>query len=179
VGIALTIAQLYVLPTAKKRELERLFRATADAFQAVKPPTDGLAFEATIRTYGEFTLENSDRWLNQGRTEDLRARLFANASRIGEEFRHRFSLDNVQDVMRMSRLIYRLIGIDFHGKTNGEVTVNRCFFTAFYSSDVCRLVSSLDEGLLSGLSGGGRLRFLSRITEGHRCCKAYLDTAGI
>ena len=178
-GIALTIAERYVPPGVKRRELEKLFRATADAFQATNPSTEGMTFVAALRTYGEFTRDQSDRWLRQGQTEDLQARLFANAFRIGEEYRHRFNLDNVEKVMRMSRAVYRLIGIDFHGKADGDVIVNRCFFSTHYSSDVCRLVSSLDEGLLAGLSGGGRLRFSTRITEGYGCCRAHLDTAGI
>ncbi len=178
-GISLTIAELCVPPAVKRRELEKLFRATADAFQATNPWTKGLIFEDILRMYGEFTRQQSDRWLGQKQDEDLRARLFANAFRIGKEYRQRFSLGKVEDVMRMSRVIYRLIGIDFRGEPDGEVIVNRCFFSAYYSSDVCRLVSSLDEGLLAGLSGGGRLRFSTRITEGHQCCRAHLDTAGI
>jgi hypothetical protein len=179
VGLALTISELFVPPTFKKQGLGRLFKATADAFQVGTPLTNGLTFEETLRMYAEFTREQSDRWMSKGKTEGLQARLFANAFRMGSECRHRFDLDNLEEVMRMGRVIYRLIGIDFRGKLDGDVVVNRCFFSAYYSSEVCQLVSSLDDGLLAGLSGGGRLRFSTRITEGYPCCKAHLDMAGI
>jgi len=69
-----------------------------------------------------------------------------------------------------------MLGIDFLGEPDGSMVMTRCFFSDYYSSPVCRLISSLDEGLLVGLAGGGRLSFSQRITEGHECCRAHLDT---
>jgi hypothetical protein len=33
-------------------------------------------------------------------------------------------------------------------------------------------MSSVDQGILAGLSEGGELRFIQRLTEGGDCCKA-------
>jgi len=54
------------------------------------------------------------------------------------------------------------------------VTVKRCYFSQFYSGSVCDLISALDDGVFSGLSGGGRLVFSERLTEGNACCRAKL-----
>jgi hypothetical protein len=58
--------------------------------------------------------------------------------------------------------------------SHGEITVRRCPFSDVYSVEVCRLVGALDSGLLAGLSGGDRLEFTQRITEGAPCCLARL-----
>ena len=80
--------------------------------------------------------------------------------------------------MQMGELIYKVLKIEFQGEPRGNIVIKRCFFSAYYSRSVCQLISSLDEGLLTGLSGGGKLIFSQRITEGHECCRAYLDAPG-
>jgi predicted ArsR family transcriptional regulator len=70
--------------------------------------------------------------------------------------------------------VYGLLDIDLRGNGRGELTVRRCAFSEVYSAEVCRLVSALDAGLLAGLSGGDRLEFTRRITEGAPCCLARL-----
>ena len=70
--------------------------------------------------------------------------------------------------------MYGLLDIDFRGNGRGELTVRRCAFSEVYSAEVCRLVSALDTGLLAGRSGGDRLEFSQRITEGAPTCLARL-----
>ena len=70
---------------------------------------------------------------------------------------------------------YQVIGIDFAGTADGRVRIARCGFAAAYSPAVCRLIGALDAGLLAGLSGGDRLAFSQRITEGAPCCLARLE----
>lgn len=67
------------------------------------------------------------------------------------------------------RALYEVIGVEF-SSAGGEFTVTKCHFAARYSPAVCGLVSSLDAGLFSGLSGGGELLFRGRITEGAAFC---------
>jgi hypothetical protein len=74
----------------------------------------------------------------------------------------------------MSELVYKIIRIDLQGGPEGHILIRKCFFSHYYSYEVCRVISSLDEGLLAGISGGGRLKFDQRITEGHDCCRARL-----
>ena len=177
-GLILAVAERYVPGSIKKAQLGRLFAATADAFQTTTPSLQGLTFENSLRLYARFTREQSEKSAKSGTTKAVQARLFANAFRMGERYRLRFQLGTLEEMMRLGRVIYKLLEIDFSGNPTGDVLVNRCFFSAYYSSDVCQLVSSLDSGLLAGLSGGGRLRFSQRITEGNSCCKAHLDMAG-
>ena len=60
------------------------------------------------------------------------------------------------------------------GLCRNEFAIRRCFFSGFYSPEVCRLISSLDEGLAAGLTGG-KLCFVQRITDGGSCCKGHID----
>ena len=75
------------------------------------------------------SLPGSTPWksIKRGSTTDLEARLFENARRMGKEYRARFHLHTMDDVMRMSRVIYRLLEIDFHGDPGGEVLVRTLF----------------------------------------------------
>jgi len=77
--------------------------------------------------------------------------------------------------MQMSAVIYKMLKIEFHGDSHGDIVIKRCFFSTYYSSNVCHLISALDEGLLAGLSGGGQFSFSQRITEGYSVCRAYLE----
>ena len=73
------------------------------------------------------------------------------------------------------RLLYRAIGINAKFDMEGNVTISACYFSSFYSGRICRLISALDAGVAAGLSGGGRLVFSQRMTEGHDCCLARLE----
>jgi hypothetical protein len=76
--------------------------------------------------------------------------------------------------MAAARMVYGLLDIDLRGTRDGRITVRRCAFSDVYSAEICRLISALDAGLLAGLSGGDRLEFTQRITEGAPCCLARL-----
>ena len=80
--------------------------------------------------------------------------------------------------MRAARIAYRMIGIDLRADEHGAVVVDRCSFAAWYSPRVCHLMSSLDAGLIAGLTQGGRLTFSERITEGRPRCLAGISWEG-
>jgi hypothetical protein len=103
---------------------------------------------------------------------EIRRRLYEGAYRMGEELRRAFRVTNTADAMAAARVLYRALGIDLRATPSGEITIHRCFFSQYYSSPVCQVIASLDEGLFAGLSGGGQLAFTRRITEGHGCCTA-------
>jgi hypothetical protein len=92
---------------------------------------------------------------------------------MGRELRGTFRVAGTADALAAARVLYRALGIDLRAAPGGEITVHRCFFSDYYSSPVCRLIASLDEGLFAGLSNGGQLAFTQRITEGNGCCKAH------
>jgi hypothetical protein len=76
--------------------------------------------------------------------------------------------------MVAARAVYRVLDIDLRGSPAGEVVVARCSFARIYSPEVCALMSSLDSGLFAGLTGGRRLTFSLRLTEGAPACAATL-----
>jgi hypothetical protein len=81
----------------------------------------------------------------------------------------------VEEVMALGQILYRAIGVEIQGDSQGDLIVKRCYFSQFYSGPVCDLISALDDGVFSGLSGGGRLAFSERLTEGRECCRAKLQ----
>jgi hypothetical protein len=81
-------------------------------------------------------------------------------------------------VIRGARLLYGILSIDFQGAPDGDIVINRCFFSRDYTPKTCALMSGLDEGVLAGLSGGGRLEFSARITENKAVCRARFDFQG-
>jgi hypothetical protein len=86
-------------------------------------------------------------------------------------------IHSVDDVMALGRLLYSLLDIEFQGSSSGEIMISRCYFSGYYSPEVCRVMSAMDHGLLAGLAGGGKLVFSQRITEGHACCRAHFTVA--
>ncbi len=105
-------------------------------------------------------------------------KLFQDACRLGNRIREITGLTEDGDLKRLIRLLYWNIGIEMsiqgHIGTEhtGEVTVSDCYFSRVYSPEECRLMSLVDSGIVSGICGGGKLRFSQRITEGCESCRA-------
>jgi hypothetical protein len=157
----------------RRRALHRLSSATAEGFDVSMPSGRGLSHRQYLQCYAQFTRGAAERALEQGKDLNaLRARLRATSFALGDRVRRHLHLRSPRAVMTAARLLYRFIGIDFRGSSGGEVRVTSCFFSDYYTPSVCRLISSLDDGLLSGLAGGGSLTFQRRLTEGHPCCEA-------
>ena len=175
-SLALRAAELHVPAPVRRAALRELFTATADAFGAQAPALAGLGEDELLRRYAEFTRDQAEAAIAGGRDlGQIGLRLHAAARTIGERLRTRLRLATTTDAMAAARVVYRLLRIDFAGTGDGDVTIRRCSFSDVYSARVCRLVGALDAGLLAGLSGGGRLEFSRRITEGAPCCLARLD----
>jgi hypothetical protein len=178
-NLLLAALQLHTPERLRRRKLAQLVAVTADAFDCPAPRFDGFTGEESLRAYAEFTRARGDEALAAGRDLALiHDRLFAGAFRIGSELRRQLRLTTMSEVMAAARVLYRGLGIDFRGTPDGDVVIARCFFSDFYSSDVCRMISALDDGFMAGLAGGGRLIFLRRITEGHDCCRACFVGSG-
>ena len=163
----------------KRQALMQLFRATAAAFQVDMPRLSGLSREQCLLAYARFTAEQAEAALRQGDDlPGLQARLYENAYRLGRLPGRLLRVQGVDDTMTLGRFLYGILDIDFEGSANGEITIDRCYFSNYYSPEVCRLMSAMDRGLLAGLAGGGDLAFSQRITEGHACCRARFTLAG-
>jgi hypothetical protein len=158
-----------------RRELKRLFAGTAAAFRSPVPPRLSLSLGSRLRDYALFTCICAEEALGRPRElQALEGRLFGEALALGSGYRHRLRLRGIEEAMSAARLIYRCLGIDFHGSAGGELLIRRCAFAAVYTPRICALVSALDRGLMAGLTGGGLLEFSQRITEGADSCRAYL-----
>ena len=165
------------LPAFIREEiLAELFEATADAFECQAPELHHLSYEEYLRTYALFTTEQAQKALQAGRdVPAIKSQLYQNAYRLGRNLRKWLGVDEMDEVMELGQILYRAIGVEIQGDAQGDVTVNRCYFSQFYSGRVCDLISALDDGVFSGLSGGGRLAFSQRLTEGRECCRAKLQ----
>lgn len=167
--------QFYLPDYVKRRKLQELFGLTATAFGAERPDLQGLRYSQVLVKYALFTSFEAARVMEHH--EELAAaknRLFAAAHQLGEQLRQDFGVVTVAEAMPVASLVYRVLGIDFKGDRQGDIVIDKCFFSDYYSEDVCRVISSLDAGVMAGLSGGGRLVFSQRITEGKECCRCSL-----
>jgi hypothetical protein len=135
----------------------------------------GLSAERILRLYADFSQEMAERAL--GRPEDLaavRQRLFDEALGLGRAIARELRVSTLREAMTAARILYRGLEIDLRGDGQGGIVVRRCSFSRAYSPEVCRLMSALDAGVLSGLAGGGELEFSGRLTEGADRCRARL-----
>jgi predicted ArsR family transcriptional regulator len=174
-SLAVRLLDGHVPAVVRRAALRALFATTAAGFGRPVPPLDGLDADALLRRYALFTSEQAEAALRDGRDlSALQDRLERGTRALGVRLRAGLGLRTTEDAMAAARMMYGLLDIDFHGSGNGEITVRRCPFSEVYSADVCRLVSALDAGLLAGLSGGDRLEFTQRITDGAPCCLARL-----
>ena len=156
--------------------LAALFKATADAFECPARAHDQLSNDERLRTYALFTKEHAEKALQSGcDVPSIKTQLYQSAFPLGGILRKWFAVDTMEEVMALGQILYRAIGVELQGDTQGNVTVKRCYFSQFYSEPVCELISALDDGVFSGLSGGGRLVFSERLTEGREFCKARLQ----
>ena len=167
------LLDLHTPGLVKERVLEELFAATAAGFGCAAPAVTGLPYDERLAAYARFTRDEAERAIREGRDlADIQTGLRREAFALGRRLRDILGVEGPDEALAIARPLYRAIGIDFRGTPAGEVTVRRCFFRDFYTPDVCRLISALDEGVLAGLAGGGRLVFSQRLTEGYDYCRA-------
>ena len=172
----LRLAAAFLPRRIKEKRLRQLFQLTAQAFQTEMPDIGSLSFSECLRTYGLYSSGEAERVIARGDEQAVRSRLYDNAFWLGGELRKVLRPRTLKEVMTAAAILYGAIGIDLHGDTEGHVVIRRCFFSGHYSRRICELMSSVDQGILAGLSDGGELRFIQRITEGKDCCKAEFVT---
>jgi hypothetical protein len=165
----------------KKRMLKELFRLTADSFQTEMPELGKLSFRQGLSMYEEFTEKQGERYLywegspdeRISRLEAVEEKLYHGSFILGQGLRKSLHIKKPEQAVEALEAIYRLIGIDFRMSGPDEFIVKECYFSGYYSAEVCTMISSLDEGMAAGLTGG-ELSFTQRITEGCGCCRGYL-----
>lgn len=171
----LRFAAPFIPPFMKKQQVKKLLRLTAEAFGTTAPSLHGRSFDESLRVFATFTSVEAEEAIRTGRDMSIiHDKLYHGALSLGTQCRRWFRVADGDDVMTAARVLYAFCGIDFQGKKVGGITINRCFFSTYYSGAVCRVISSLDAGLLAGLSGGRQLSFSARITEGAPACIGFL-----
>lgn len=171
--LTLSLAGLWLPPSLKKKALSDLASLTAEAFGSAPPPFDGMSWRERIEAYARYTREEARRtMLRPEELPGLRARLRENARVFAAGLKKRFGAKEREQALRLARILYRAIGIDFEAGLDGGILIRSCGFCAHYDGAVCGLVSGLDEGVLAGLLGDGRLEFRERLTEGGAACRA-------
>ncbi len=173
------LAQGHTPEFARKWALAQLFAAAAAAFECDAPPPGRLSHKERLEQFAEFTRSHVETLLSgRGDLEAVQGRLYRDAWVLGRRCGRLLGIRSVEDTMDMGRVLYRILDIEFQGDARGEVLISRCHFSRFYSPGVCRIMSAMDRGMLAGLSNGGQLVFLSRITEGQACCRAHFTSGG-
>jgi hypothetical protein len=179
VNLLVQALNVYVPARLKRRKLLDLFEATAAACGTAMPALDGFSAEECLERYAVFTRDEIGRKIQAGEDmQELKETLYRHAYRLGNELRRQLRLRRKEDVLSVGRALYRAIGIDFEGNMSGSVRISSCYFSRYYDAGVCRIMSSLDEGIAAGLSGGRKLTFSQRITEGKPTCEAAFDFNG-
>jgi hypothetical protein len=177
-SLLLAASRIYLPRTLQQNRLNELFMATADAFQRQLPQLKGYSPDQILTEYALFTAGNAEETIKQGNMHGVKTRLYVNARQIGQKIRRELNIHTLQEVMQACGVIYKALKIEFCGDLQGQILIKSCFFSSFYSGDVCRIISSLDAGLVAGLSGGSGMEFSQRITEGNTYCKAILRWVG-
>ncbi|MBR3455314.1 MAG: hypothetical protein IKH26_08325 [Bacteroidaceae bacterium] len=157
----------------RRIELQQLMNLTARAFGKPSQRIWTLPNDEALRVYAEYTRDH----LQEGVNGPLLERMNGEAYKMGRWLRRLFFLNRQADIERFTIALYRNIGIELEGSIPGQLCFRRCFFSHYYTPDICLAASALDDGMIRGLAGKGRLTFQKRITEGCKCCIATFHDA--
>ncbi len=156
-------------------EIGTLMRRTAAAFGEEAPKTARLSARERLKCYAAYTAEAAGRAIQSGQDPDLlHEKLYQMAHSLGSSLRRWLRPKDEEECFAILRLLYRHIGITLREVQPGEVCVDACYFSSFYTPEVCSVISAVDQGVFAGVYGGGRLTFRERITEGQSHCRADL-----
>ncbi len=157
-------------------ELRTLIRRTAKTFGVDVPKTAGQTTEQLLGIYAQLT---SDAAMHALQTEQdpelLHQRLYRMTYRLGCSLRRWLRPQNEQECAAILVALYRNIGITISEEGEREFCVHKCYFSSFYTPEVCSVISAIDQGIFAGIYQGGKLVFRERITEGHEVCSAYMQ----
>jgi hypothetical protein len=156
----------------RKWGLGNLFRITASAFGSPVTVNAGHSFDESLSEYARFTCREAGELSASGiDTEGVRGRLFRGGEYLGKRIRNAFMIRRTEEAISAMKVLYDAIGIQTLPGEPAGITVSKCSFSTTFTAETCGVISALDDGVFSGLSGGGRLIFDGRITEGSPCCR--------
>ncbi|MCD7724713.1 MAG: hypothetical protein LUI12_04070 [Clostridiales bacterium] len=154
-------------------ELQILMRQTAKAFAVNAPKTAGLSAKEILKAYAQFTAKEALRAMQSGQNlETLCQKLYQMAYVLGSRLRRWLNPKNEEDCLAIITMLYRNIGIQICEEETGHFCVRKCYFSSFYTREICNVISAIDKGIFAGVYQGGKLSFRERITEGCSVCRA-------
>jgi len=158
----------------RKKGLKDLFRLTAAAFGREVPGLRDQSRSEMLRDYAHFTRGEAEKAIAMETAPGVRANLYESSLRLGRDIRAKLPVRSRDDAAATLHCLYGMLAIDKRVDARGGVTIKRCFFAPYYTPEVCRFISAMDEGIVAGLCGG-RLSFSRRLTEGAERCIARIE----
>lgn len=140
---------------------------------ALELPCQNLLFMPSAQSLGRFATFTAEHLASSNKEQQQR--LHTKAFRLGKRLRQCLNSRDDEALSKFTFQLYQNIGIQMEGRFPKRVIVRRCYFGQHYSPQICSLASLMDEGVICGLFGGGRLVFDERITEGKERCQCFLD----
>ena len=158
----------------RKKGMAELFRLTATAFGRETPDLHGQSHDKILDGYARFTRSEADKAMQNGTAPILRKSLYEHALILGRDIRAKLPIRSRADAAAALTSLYGLLAIDMTVDCRGMVTIQRCSCSSHYTPEVCRFMSAMDEGIVSGLCSG-RLTFSQRLTEGADHCRGRIE----
>lgn len=152
----------------RRIEIQLLMNLTARAIGKPASRTWTRNNDEALKAYAEFSRDNLQGTVNQQILQQMNQEAF----KAGRMLRKLMCLGKQDSIERVAIALYQNIGIELEGHLPGQLCFRRCYFSHFYTPQLCQAASALDDGILRGLAGNGRLTFQQRITEGCQCCLA-------
>jgi hypothetical protein len=109
-----------------------------------------------------------------------REALFTVGIELGKQTKSKLGVgENPNDLIKASKILYRILGIDFHiewlNQTNAVAVIEHCALSEKYSKLTCEILSATDEGVIAGLQPNVEMKFQEYITGGCPNCRASLN----
>lgn len=181
-NLLLAVASIRLPGSVRRKKIGELAALTAEAFGSPEPGPFPGSTDGALDAYARLTRDLVGKALagkgGGGALTEVTRTLELRAFAFGEDLRRRFRIRTPSDARRLIRLAYKAIGISLDIDAAGVIVVKGCFFSRRYSSDTCRVIAAIDQGVISGIAGRGALEFTERITEGRPCCRAVFRLAG-
>ncbi len=160
-------------------EIRTLTRQTAAVFNMDAPRVKGISISKQLKNYACFTSNAARQAIENGEDlNELHQELYHMACGLGESLIRWMKPADERERQAIFVLLYRNLGITIREKRPNEFCVYKCYFAAFYSPEICDVISGIDQGIFAGILGGGTLTFHQRITEGCPVCRADLIQSG-
>ena len=109
-----------------------------------------------------------------------REAMFLAGKQLGEQTRIKLGVsDNPKDLIKAAKILYRILGIDFHlewqNSVNATAIITRCPLAEQYSKLTCEVLSAIDEGVIAGLQPNVSMHFQEYMTSGCENCRAIIQ----